>query len=40
MSKLPVQTNSHIFTNKNGNTLMCELENLFSNDKFASYYNG
>lgn len=40
MNKLPVQTNSHIFTNKNDNTLMCELENLFYSYKFDSYYNG
>lgn len=26
MSELPIQKNSHIFTNKNGNTLMREFE--------------
>jgi hypothetical protein len=33
MSELPIQTNSHIFTNKNGNTLMREFVGIFSKSR-------
>ncbi len=33
MSELPIQTNSHIFTNKNGNTLMREFMGIFSKSR-------
>ncbi|WP_183128330.1 hypothetical protein [Bacteroides acidifaciens] len=32
MNESLIQTNSHIFTNKNGNTLMREFEGVLSNN--------